>query len=187
MKSSQHYSQFSLKLAKSLQSTELSGKYKGHESHVGCKVWTNITWFTRLLWKFRASQKLSLKQIGPIFVINLVDQTSVLLEPPVPFMIGLVFQVISTNLYVYRPKDISHSVSTRPRHESMARVKEQLIEKILDYRKRVRVNHVLTLTKGDPDHDATCQSARILLVSDGTLTEDWHNYMVQKKFQDGYH
>ncbi len=187
LKTSMEDAQFSYKLAKSRQSAESSQKYKAPNYQVGSKVWINKTLFTDLYSKSQESPKLSSKRVGPFTITKLIGKNAVRLDLPDHFKIHPVVHVIHTTPFVEQPEDISQPVIPRPQPVPTVDGEEHVVDKVLAHRKRGRGYQFLTQMKGEPDHDATWQPTRDFVDNDGTVTEVWHDYIVENNILPEFH
>lgn len=153
----------------------------------GSKVWLNRTLFTDAYAKSQKSEKLSARRFGPFEVKELVGRNAVRLELPAHLKIHDVVHVSHNIPYEEQPRDIALPIQLKPAPVPAIDGDEQVVEKILQHRKRGRGFQFLTQMKGDPSHDVTWQPSRDFVDRDGTVTAVWHEYIYKHVILPQYH
>ena len=180
LKSSLEDAQFSYRVSKARQASASAGQYKVPTYKVGSKLWINETLFTDAYSRSQDSEKLSAKRVGPFVVTKLIGRNAVRLDLPPHFKIHPVVHVIHTTPFVEQPRDIAPAVEPKPAPVPTVNGDEQIVDKILNHRRRGKGFQFLTLMKGAPIHDAEWQPTRDFVDKDGTVTKVWQEYIRQK-------
>jgi len=187
LKDSLEDAQYSYKVSKARQAAEASIRSKPPSYVKGSKVWLNRTLFTDAYSKSQTTDKLSAKRFGPFDVLELIGKNAIRLDLPSHLKIHPVVHVSHTIPFVSQPADIAHAVPPRPTPVPAIQGEEHVVDKILHHRKRGKGYQFLTLMKGAPTHDAIWQPSRDFVDKDGTVTQVWHEYIVQNDLLPQYH
>ena len=173
LKESFEDAQYSYNIAKAKQTAESSMKYKPPNYEVGSKVWINKSLYKDAYSKSQESDKLTSRRVGPFKVKELIGKNAVRLDLPEHFKIHPVVHVSHTVPFVEQPREIGQAVQQRPEPIPTVQGEEYVVDKILKHRKRGRGYQVLTLMKGEPQHDAKWQPSSDFVDKDGTVTDVW--------------
>lgn len=187
MKNSLEDAKFSYNVSKARQSAQSSKHYMAPKYRVGSKLWLNRSLFTDAYSRSQEKDKLSARKFGPFMVKELIGQNAVRLDLPAHMKIHPVIHVIHTTPYYEQPTDIALPVPPRPDPVPTFEGEEHVVEAILKHKRRGRGYLFLTLMKGAPTHEAEWQPTRDFVDKDGTVTDAWHQYIVEKNILPEYH
>ena len=111
-----------------------------------------------------------------------LDRNALKQDLPARVKIYPVFHIVDTMQFQEQPSNIAPPAPPRPDSFHHTQGNEYAVESILDHSQRGRGHQLLTLMTGAPQHEAEWQPARDFVDKDGTVTEFWHIYIVEKNF-----
>lgn len=171
---------FAQQLAKARFSAYNAQKYRAPSYRESGEVWLSKKYITDAVSSTQPSRKLSVQRYGPFKVLKLIGQNAVRLDFPPNIRSHTVVHVKHTSRVRHKPDDIGLSGPphlTPPPDKDGQPLYE--VESILCHRKRGKGFKWLTLMRGAPQQEACWQPTRDFIDADGTITEAFHDYIVQ--------
>ena len=120
---------------------------------------------------------MSAKRFSLFTILELVGKNDIRIELPTHLKIHDVVNVMYTVPYSEQLSDIAAPVVQKGEPVPTLEGNEYVVEKILKHRKRGYGYQFLTLMREAPIHDAELQPSRDFIDADGTINEEFLNYI----------